>query len=302
MAENTEKPETGKRKYRRDIIISIIIVLVVVQAVNLFIKIRSDRAFNAEIEQAKEEITILEHELTERRDEILKLGGNVDDLEEAVKQLEEEKEILIKDKEYSDRQLTRLRNKVEGFQELLIMKDKEIEQLTTLAQELTEENIELKTEKNELSASLNQEVQSRKDLEEQMDVAARLKAENIVIYALNSRGRVREDEFKARFIEKIRVEFNIQENEIAPIEGKDIMIRIVGPDENILFDIATGSGTFMFNGKEEFYTAKQQILFDNTRQKLLFDYDKGSEWQAGRYELQIFTEDYLMGDKPFIIK
>jgi len=302
MAENTEKPETGKRKYRRDIIISIIIVLVVVQAVNLFIKIRSDRAFNAEIEQAKEEITILEHELTERKDEILKLGGNVDDLEEAVKQLEEEKEILIKDKEYSDRQLTRLRNKVEGFQELLIMKDKEIEQLTTLAQELTEENIELKTEKNELSASLNQEVQSRKDLEEQMDVAARLKAENIVIYAFNSRGRVREDEFKARFIEKIRVEFNIQENEIAPIEGKDIMIRIVGPDENILFDIATGSGTFMFNGKEEFYTAKQQILFDNTRQKLLFDYDKGSEWQAGRYELQIFTEDYLMGDKPFIIK
>ncbi len=302
MTDNTEQPKSGKRKYRRDIIIAIIIVLVVVQAVNLFIKIRSDRAFNAEIEQAKEEITILGHELTERRDEIIKLGGDVEDLEEAVKQLEEEKESLLKDKDYSNRQLTRLRNKVEGFQELLIMKDKEIEQLTTLAQELTEENIELKTEKNELTASLSQELQSRKVLEEQMDIAGRLKAENIIIYALNSRGRVREDDFKARFIDKIRVEFNIQENEIAPIEGKDIMIRIVGPDDNVLFDVATGSGTFMFQGKEEFYTAKQQILFDNTRQKLLFDYDKGSEWQAGRHELQIFTENYLMGEKPFLIK
>jgi len=302
MTENTEQPKPSKKKYRRDIIIAIIVVLVLVQAVNLFIKIRSDKAFNAEIEQAKEEITILEHELTERKDEILKLGGDVSDLEEAVQQLEEEKDNLIQNKKYTETQLARLRNKVEGFQELLILKDAEIVQLQTLNTELAEENIELKTEKNELTASLNQEFQSRKQLEEKMEIAARLKAENINIYAINSRGRVREDDFKARFIEKIRVEFNIEENEIAPIEGKDIMIRVVGPDENVLFDVASGSGTFMFKGKEEFYTAKQQILFDNTRQKLVFDYDKGSEWLPGQYELQIFTEDYLMGDKSFLVK
>lgn len=302
MTENTEQPRPSKKRYRRDIIIAVIVVLVVVQAVNLFIKIRSDKAYNAEIEQTKEEITILEHELTERRDEIEGLGGDVRDLEEAVKQLEEEKENLIQNKKYSENQLARLRNKVDGFQELLILKDQEIEELKTLTTELTEENIELKTEKNELTASLNQEVKSREVLEEKMEIAGQLKAENINIYAINSRGRVKEDDFKARFITKIRVEFNIEENELAPIEGKDIMIRVVGPDNNVLFDVASGSGTFMYNGKEEFYTAKQQILFDNTRQKLIFDYEKGSEWQPGRYELQIFTEDYLMGDKPFVVK
>ena len=302
MTENTEQPKPSKKKYRRDIIIAVIVVLVLVQAVNLFFKIRSDKAYNAEIEQTKEEITILEHELTERRDEIVELGGDVRDLEEAVKQLEEEKENLIQNKKYTENQLARLRNKVEGFQELLVMKDQEIEQLKTLTTELTEENIELKTEKNELTATLNEEVQSRKVLEEKMEIAGHLKAENISIYAINSRGRIREDDIKARFIDKLRVEFNIEENELAPIEGKDIMIRVVGPDENVLFDVATGSGTFMYNGKEEFYTAKQQILFDNTLQKLIFDYEKGSEWQPGRYELQIFTEDYLMGDKPFVIK
>jgi len=302
MTENTEQPRPSKKRYRRDIIIAVIVVLVVVQAVNLFIKIRSDKAYNAEIEQAKEEITILEHELTERRDEIEELGGDVRDLEEAVQQLEEEKENLVQNKKYTENQMARLRNKVEGFQELLILKDKEIEELKTLTTELTEENIELKTEKNELTATLSQEVRSRRVLEEKMEIAGHLKAENINIYALNSRGRVREDEFKARFIEKIRVEFNIEENELAPIEGKDIMIRVVGPDNNVLFDVASGSGTFMYNGKEEFYTAKQQILFDNTRQKLVFDYEKGSEWDPGRYELQIFTEDYLMGEKPFVVK
>ena len=291
------KQGPSKKRYRRDIIIAVVVVLVIVQAVNLFIKMRTDKAYNAEIEKTKEEITILEHEINQRMVEIESLGGNVDDLEAVVAELEEEKEKLITNRKYSDRQIANLRDKVEGFQELLILKDKEIEDLKVLAEELTQE-----TEKNELTADLNQEIKSREVLEEQVEIVSKLKVENIEIYAINSRGKVREDEFKARFIEKIRVEFNIAENEVAPIEGKEIMIRIVGPDDNVLFDVASGSGTFMFNGKEEFYTAKQEILFDNTRQKLTFDYDKGSEYVPGAYQLQVYTDNYMMGEKEFMVK
>jgi len=294
--------EPSKRKYRRNIIIAVIVVLVLVQAVNLFFKMRSDKAYNAEIEKAKEEITILEYEINERMVEIESLGGNIEDLQAVVAELEVEKEKLITNRKYSDRQIALLRDKVEGFQELLIIKDGEIEELKTVNMELVAENIELKTEKNELTADLNEEIQTRVELEEQVEIVSKLKVENILIYALNSRGRLREDEFKARFIDKIRVKFNIAENEVAPIEGKDIMIRIVGPDDNVLFDVASGSGTFMFNGKEEFYTAKQEILFDNTRQKLSFDYEKGSAYVPGQYELQVYTDDYLMGEKEFIVK
>ena len=294
------KQGPSKKRYRRDIIIAVVVVLVIVQAVNLFIKMRTDKAYNAEIEKTKEEITILEHEINQRMVEIESLGGNVDDLEAVVAELEEEKEKLITNRKYSDRQIANLRDKVEGFQELLILKDKEIEDLKVLAEELTQENIELKTEKNELTADLNQEIKSREVLEEQVEIVSKLKVENIEIYAINSRGKVREDEFKARFIEKIRVEFNIAENEVAPIEGKEIMIRIVGPDDNVLFDVASGSGTFI--GKEEFYTAKQEILFENTRQKLTFDYDKGSEYVPGAYQLQVYTDNYMMGEKEFMVK
>ena len=300
--EDQNKEKSGVRRYRRDIIISIIMVLVVVQAVNLFFKIRTDREYNAEMEQTKEQITILEHELTERMTEIASLGGDVEDLQKAIAELEEEKEFLQVNRKYNQEEIRNLKNKVDGFQELLVLKDEEIAKLKNINEELAAENVVLKTEKNELTATLGEEKQNRQELEEKMAIAGRLRVENIRVLAINSRGRIRETDFKSRFIDQIRTEFNIAENELAPIEGKDIMVRIVGPDGNILFDVATGSGTFMFNGKEEFYTAKQQILFDNSRQKLLFDYDKGSEWQAGRYELQIFTEDYLMGDKPFIIK
>lgn len=296
------KKDSSKKKYRRNIIIAVVLVLVIVQAVNLFIKMRSDKAYNAEIEKAKEEITILEHEMTERMEEIRGLGGNIEDLEAAVAELEEEKEKLIENRRYSDRQIASLRDKVEGFQELLILKDKEIEELKLINTELVQENIELKTEKNVLTADLNQQIQNTQELEEQVSIVSKLKVENIQIYAVNNRGKIKEDEFKARFIDRIRVEFNIAENEVAPIEGKEIMIRIVGPDDNVLFDVASGSGTFMFKGKEEFYTAKQEILFDNTRQKLTFDYDKGSEYVPGAYQLQVYTDDYLMGDKEFMVK
>jgi cell division protein ZapB len=58
----------------------------------------------------------------------------------------------------------------------------------------------------------------------------------------------------------------------------------------------------MYDGKEEFYTAKQEILFDNTQQKLTFDYEKGSAYVPGQYELQVYTDDYLMGEKEFMVK
>ncbi len=300
--EPNEDKTTKKKQLRRDLIILVIVVLVIVQAVNMFFKYKADKAHGIEMAKARDEVTILQHELEQRMFEIDSLGGDVQDLEIIIADLEVEKANLLDRTHYSEKQLVRLKERVDGFQELLILKDQEIENLKNVNQELVAENQDLKTEQNQLRRTLNQTELNKQELEGQMEIAGRLKVENIRIFALNSRGKIRENEFKARFINKLRLEFNIAENNLAPIEGKDIMIRIVGPDDNVLFDVATGSGTFMFRGREEFYTAKQQILFDNTMQKLTFQYDKGSEWATGRYELEVYTEDYLMGKKAYMVK
>jgi cell division protein ZapB len=80
------------------------------------------------------------------------------------------------------------------------------------------------------------------------------------------------------------------------------MIRVIDENGQVLFDVSRGSGTFLFNGKEEFYTAAQEILFDNTRQQLTFLYDKGSEYAEGNYVLEIYTDDYLIGRGDFTVK
>ena len=66
--------------------------------------------------------------------------------------------------------------------------------------------------------------------------------------------------------------------------------------------MARGSGTFLLNNKEEFYTAAQEILFDNTRQKLIFFYEKGSDYATGNYSIEIITDGYKMGTVGFVVK
>jgi cell division protein ZapB len=129
-----------------------------------------------------------------------------------------------------------------------------------------------------------------------------LKAENLRIVAVNDRGKERESPFKNRQLGKLKVEFNIAENNVAPIEGKKIMIRIIDENGQVIFDVARGSGTFIYNGKEEFYTASQEILFDNTKQKLSYLYEKGSDYTSGSYTLEIYCDDYKMGTGQFVVK
>jgi cell division protein ZapB len=89
---------------------------------------------------------------------------------------------------------------------------------------------------------------------------------------------------------------------VAPIEGKTILIRVSDENGQPIFDVAKGSGTFQLNGREEFYTSAQEILFDNTKQKLTFVYDKGSEYASGVYNVEIYTDGYLMGRSQFTVR
>ena len=54
--------------------------------------------------------------------------------------------------------------------------------------------------------------------------------------------------------------------------------------------------------KEEFYTEHQEVLFDNTKQKISFLYDKGSDYDPGTYKMEVYTDDYLMGSSQFVVK
>lgn len=304
MEEQKDKSVSPKSKssYKTPLLIALIIIIALVSGVKIYLDTEEKAVMSEEMEKTLDRLDSISIELNGKIIEIQKLGGDVAELEIIRKNLEKDKQNLQNEAKRRNSELTGYKDKVEGYEELLKLQDAKIKQLEAVNKELLAENTGLKKEKNVLNDSISNLRKKERELQSKVDQAARLKAENISVAALNSRGREREGEFRARQIEQLKIAFNLADNKVAPISGKDIMIRIIAPDKNVLFDVATGSGTFMIAGKELFYTARQEILFDNTRQQLEFFYENNRNYEAGVYEVEIYADDYIIGTQKFTVK
>lgn len=310
MTDQPDNPSASepspKRNNRVPVIIAFMAIVIIIQGIKIYLDTKEKQEVRTQLITTEEELattmqrlTEISSELDQKIAQVEKLGGDISDLEQAKGEIEEE---LRRNKRATGKEIKALKDRVEGYELLLKNKDEEIVKLQSVNKELLTENRSLKTQKNQLGDSINRLSQSKQELATKVAIASQLKAENIRVAAINDRGRERSSPFRSKQVGQLKIEFNLAENSVAPIEGKKIMIRIIDDNGQVLFDVARGSGTFMINGKEEFYTAAQEVLFDNTRQKLTFFYDKGSDYAPGTYTLEIYTDDYLMGRTEFVVK
>ena len=306
---STNQSEQQKAK-KRTILISVIGVLFLVNIVTLFLYYQNNQEMKTELQSSQEELgetynklESISNELNLKIEELQKLGEDVEELRLIRETLEQEKEQLQNDQRLAQRRYNQIRNRVEGYRELLLKKDKEIAELKELNKALYAENTELKEDQRVLTKTLNKVQDNNEQLNDKVEVASRLEAENIMLMGLNSRGNARErDRYRNNQIQQLQLSFNLAKNDVAPLEVKDIMVRIVDPKGNVIFDVARGSGTFMKDGKEIFYTQKQELLFDNTEQELTFMYEKGSDYAEGRHTVEIYANDYVIGTTNFEIR
>lgn len=301
---------TEEKKNKRDQIRIALIVTIIIVIGGAGFKIYTDykdkQALQAEFDATRITLTTkldsISVELNDRISEISTLGGDIDSLISLKDSITAQRDQLQRTRVANKALIRRLDNKVQGYEELLIAKDEEIVELKALNTQLLSENNELKEEQNEFKASLNEAAQKQEELQQQIALAAKLKAENIKLYNINSRGREREGDFRSRQAQKIKVTFNLAENDVAPVAGHQIMIQVIDPSGNIIFDVARGSGTYEVDGREEFFTAMQEILFDNSKQELSFVYDKGSEFDKGDHKIVILADTYEIGDITFNVR
>jgi len=304
---STNPSEIEQPKKNRTPVFIIITILLLAAVIFFFYQ---NQKLEEESKRQQQEIatTILQMdsistELDIRIQTIKELGGNIDTLEALKAELEADKKQLLVDAEYQRGRIERLNDRVDGYKELLLMKDEEIKELKVMNEQLTEENTTLKVEKNQLSDSIRRLEQNKQELAEKVATASRLEIGGMSINAISDRGKERDGgEYRNRHIEQLKIQFTVLENEIAPIEGKELLLRVVAPDGNVLFDVSRGSGSFTFENRELFYTAKQEILYDRNSQQVSFLYNKGSEYAIGQHKVEVYTDDYLMGKGNFVVK
>lgn len=296
-----KKAENGK-----NILIVVLTILVIISGIKLYADYRDKTKKSEEILILSEEnndlnrrIDSITFQLDLRIQEIEKLGGDVKALEEMKEQLIAERN---SDRRRSAGEIAALNRRIDNYARTLQEKDAEIIQLRAVNEQLVTENQSLRRTQAQIEDKVVELNQKQQDLQEKVNVAAVLRAENINVTAVNSRGREREDGFRNRQIEKLKISFNLADNKVAEHGNKDIYVQVLAPNNQPIFDVAKGSGTFTIDGREEFYTVHQDINFNNTKQTLTYFYEKGSRYAPGTYEVRIFAEGHQIGNRTFEVK
>lgn len=303
---STTPNKSSKGGQKNKIVAAVLVLLLIAVGVAFIFKyIESEELANqnamtqGRLDQAYDQLDSMSNELDTRILKIAQLGGEIDTLLLVKSQLEDEKKAIRKN---AYKQVSALQDKVSGYKEILQSQDLEIERLKVLNDSLFAENKGLKKETNKLNTSINDLNKSKSQLEEKVAMASQLKIEGFRVLAVSSSDKEKESPFKNRHIDHLKISFDVLENRVAPIEGKGILVKITDPDNNVIFDVASGSGTFVFEGRENFYTTKQDILFDRNSQSMVFLYNKGTDYVLGTHKVEVYTEDYLMGKGAFIVK
>ena len=251
--------------------------------------------------------------------EVQKLGGDVTELQKAKVELEQDKKDLQKK---SASELTGVKakyeDKIRNYESLLTSKETELvklrEENTALAstnENLSSENSNLKTQTQGLSKSVdeakaqNEEVAAKnKVLAEKVTKAAALRAEYVKVLGINEKGKESEEKkYKAKKLAKIKVVFQLAKNDLTEQERKTVFIRVLDPDGSTIFDSATGSGNFTYNGQELAYTTRGDVNYDNENLYVEMIYNRGgTAYREGKYVVELYAEGFKIGTGGFEVK
>ena len=252
-----------------------------------------------ELDNVYLELDSISNVLNEKILTISQLGGDIDSLLILKENLEIEK------KEFRTRayaQINRLQGKVDGYRELLLAQDEEIERLKKVNEQLFEENKEQKIEINNLNSTISNINQSNKKLEEKIEVASRLEILDFEVIGIFRNGSEKKNSFRNRSLDRLSINLTLNENDLAKIEVVDVYISIEKPNGEIIYDISKGSGTFTYEKREEFYTIKEGVLVDRSKKELSINYIKNQEFDKGLHKVHFYTNEYKIGSGEFLIK
>ena len=280
----------------------IIIIFIVVSSILIYNNIQKEKIRikqQTELDELYIDLDSVSNVLNDKILTISQLGGDIDSLLILKENIETEKR-EFRNRAYA--QINRLQGKVDGYRELLLAQDEEIEKLKKLNEQLFEENKEQKVEINTLNDKITNVNRSNKKLEEQIEIAGRLEIKDIEIVGVFRNGSTKINSFKNRSLNKLIVNFTVLENSLSKIEVLDIYLRIIKPSGQVVYDISKGSGSFTFDKRELFYSIKDEILIDKSEMTYNIEYVKSEELNKGEYQVILYTNNYEIGKSEFIIK
>ena len=247
--------------------------------------------------------------------EIQQLGGQVDSLITLKQQLDRDRAALKNSATAASVDVSKYKQKIANYEAILAQKDQDIAKLKEELGIVTAQNQELSTkvsglegEKANLQRTFEDSVGNlstkNKELADKVTIASALKAEKIEVNAVSSKGKERDGgSYRAKRIDKLKVDFDLAGNPIAKNGNRDVYLRILDPEGAVMADMATGSGTFLYSGRETVYTAKQSLNYSNDGSQGSIIYSRaGVPLKKGEHTIELYCEGFRIGTTTFKVK
>lgn len=201
-------------------------------------------------------------------------------------------------KRVSYEQITQYQQQVTTMRNIMKNYIVQIDSLNRRNEMLMAENAQVK-ENFAQSETKNQQLEKEKQhLQEKIKEAAQLEATELAAVGINARGKEAES---ARRAEQIRVSFVLSKNVTAPRGNKMIYVRIQKPNQVLLQE--SPNDLFQFEDLKIPFSAKREITYEgNALPVNIFWDNKGQEFMAGEYTIDVFADGNNIGTTKFILK
>lgn len=312
--ETNTKPsmsEEQKKSNVNKILVVIIAVLTILCGVLFWQFLEQRKAVSTEVAE-KQEVTAEKDALSEELENMLgqydamqsdntQMQSQIDEqkgkIEELLKEVQKNKgntALMIKFKKETET----LRKIMQGYVVT-------IDSLNTLNQNLTNENVNVKSELGKQQnkyEELNKEKENLSQTVAQASILGTLNATAVGVFFRSNGKEVVSN--KAKKIEKIKTCFDLTANKIAKKGPKDVYVRILSPDGKVMAEGADESYMFSFDGIKGLYSAKKTVDYQNQRMTVctFFTMKGGSTFPEGKYVAEIYADQTKIGDVNFELK
>lgn len=175
-----------------------------------------------------------------------------------------------------------------------------IEQVDSLNREnekLQQEKLEVTKKYNAVTASATALKTKNEQLSKQVTMASKLDAVAIIAEALTKREKKTD---KINRAEKIKISFTISKNITADVGEKDIFIRIMKPDDDVL--IKDRGNIFRYENSEINYSIKRTVEYEGEEMFVTAYWPIEEYLYPGDYRVDIFADGNLIGKKNITLQ
>jgi len=291
-----------KNKQALWIILSAVLLIIIAAATVYYIfwlqpQVKQVKVLQQQSELAKEELAdeyndlVIDYEGFKTRVSNDSLVARLETEQVKVQRLQEELRTV---KATDAKRILELRRELETLRAILRNYVQQIDSLNRINDELTSENRQVTEKYQQATQTVSQLTKEKEQLTETVHLASKLDASNITVSGLTNKNKVT-DQIKKMV--KIQFQFVISKNITAPPGDKDIYIRIMKPDDDVL--IKSRSNVFTYEDKEITYSAMRTIEYEGDEYPLSIYWDVEEYLSPGNYRVDIFADGYLIGKKTF---